>query len=133
MYWICIMHVSSGLRMYWNCNQNVCRMYSCYICWDWWFQYILQWWNPVKMPAIISAITINKQLILNSNTFEILTQYMPNTILIHLIHLIHPQYRHSTSRSCQYMLNLQARYIGCILMYLMLIHPLNRGYIQNAR
>jgi hypothetical protein len=32
------------------------------------------------MPAIISAMTINKQLILNSNTFEILTQYMPNTI-----------------------------------------------------
>ncbi len=32
------------------------------------------------MLAIISAMTINKQLILNSNTFEILTQYMPNTI-----------------------------------------------------
>ena len=65
--------------MYWNCNQNVFRMYLCCICWHWWFQYILQW-NSVEMPAIISAMTINKQLILNSNTFEILTQYMPNTI-----------------------------------------------------
>ncbi len=32
------------------------------------------------MSAIISAMTINKQLILNSNTFEILAQFMPNTI-----------------------------------------------------
>ncbi len=32
-------------------------------------------------PAIIiSAMTMNTQLILNSNTFEILTQYIPNTI-----------------------------------------------------
>ena len=34
------------------------------------------------MPAIIiSAMTMNTQLFLNSNTSEILTQYMQNTIL----------------------------------------------------
>ena len=33
------------------------------------------------MPAIIiSAMTMNTQLFLKSNTSEILTQYMPNTI-----------------------------------------------------
>ena len=47
-------------------------MYLCCICWQGWFQYI----HPVKMPAM----TINNPLILNSNTSEIPTQYMPNTI-----------------------------------------------------
>ena len=97
----------------------------CCISWHWWFQYILQC-NPVKMPAM----TMNN---LKSNTSKIHTQYTSNTNLINLIHLIHPQYRHSTSKSCQYILNLQARCIRCILMYWMLIHRLNCKYIQNTR
>ena len=97
----------------------------CCISWHWWFQYILQC-NPVKMPAM----TMNN---LNSNTSKIHTQYTSNTNLINLIHLIHPQYRHSTSKSCQYILNLQARCIRCILMYWMLMHRLNCKYIQNTR
>ena len=82
--------------------------------------------NPVKMPGM----TMNN---LNSNTSKIHTQYTSNTNLINLIHLIHPQYRHSTSKPCQYILNLQARCIRCILMYWMLIHRLNCKYIQNTR
>ncbi len=53
MYWICIMHVFSGLRMYWICNQNVLDSLVC----------VLKMYSPTLMiPIHCSMKSIQKSL-----------------------------------------------------------------------